>query len=179
MDSVLKPLIPFNGRPIIGRIFDAATGCDGINNVFVAITPKTLRIKDAVEAKFIETCGKGFVEDLVAAIKQLGLSKTMVLSADLALLTAEDLNWVITKYQRFGTPALAVFVPTGVYREMGLQPGIEMNGLVPAGVNIVDGEELNGEESQLVTENPRFAFNINTPSDLKRALEFAKETRVQ
>ena len=175
MGRGLKPLLTFKGRPLIEWILEAAAGCDSIENVFVAITPETAQIKDALKAEFIETKGKGFVEDLVAAIKQLGRDKTMVLSADLPLLTADDLSWVATEYKLANTPALAVYVPTELYRELGLQPSIEIDGLVPTGVNIVDGSDLNGAESQLVTENPRFAFNINTPSDLEKAIEFAKE----
>ena len=175
MGRGLKPLLTFKGRPLIEWILEAASGCDSIENVFVAITPETTQIKDALKAEFIETKGKGFVEDLVAAIKQLGLKKTMVLSADLPLLTPVDLCWVIAEYKFASTPALAVYVPTRVYRDLGLQPSIEIDGLVPAGVNIVDGTDLNGAETRLVTENPRFAFNINTPSDLEKAIEFTEK----
>jgi len=52
---------------------------------------------------------------------------------------------------------------------------MELNGLVPTGVNIVDGEDLEGEESLYITSNPRFAFNINTLADLERAAQFVRE----
>jgi GTP:adenosylcobinamide-phosphate guanylyltransferase len=173
MGGVLKPLITFNSKPLIERIVEATKGSNSIYRVFVAITPESDQIKDAVQAEFIETAGYGYVEDMVAAVNALALKKTLVLSADLPLLTSVDLDWVVEEYRRLGTPALAVFVPSEFYRELGLEPGLEMNGLVPAGVNIIDGENLDGEESNIVTENPHFAFNINTQNDLERALEFA------
>lgn len=175
MGDVLKQLLDFKGAPMIKHVFDAATDCKGIENIFVAITPKTSKVKDEFEAEYIETDGKGYVEDMVSAIAALKLKKTLILSADLPLLTSEDLSWVITEYNRLKTPALAVYVPTELYRDLGLKPSIEIDGLVPTGVNIVDGTDLNGVESKLVTENPRFAFNINTPNDLEKAVEFAGE----
>ncbi len=177
MGPGIKPLLNFNGRHMIEWVLEAATGCKAVERANVTVTPQTLQIKSAIEAEFIETEARGFVDDMVFAIKHLGLKKTMVLSADLPLLTAEDLGWVASEYNRLGTPALAVFVPSELYRKLGLQPSIELNDLVPAGVNIVDGENLDGKESQLITSNPRFAFNINTPNDLEKALEFAGEGR--
>jgi adenosylcobinamide-phosphate guanylyltransferase len=173
MGGVLKPLISFKGKPLIERIVDAAKESNFIDRVFVAITPESTQIKEAVQAVFIKTSGIGYVEDMVSAVNALGLKKTLVLSADLPLLTPGDLDWAVSEYFRFGTPALAVFVPSEFYRELGLEPSIEVNGLVPSGVNIVEGENLDGAESQLITSNPRFAFNINTPNDLKKALEFS------
>jgi adenosylcobinamide-phosphate guanylyltransferase len=175
MDQVLKPLIPFKGRPMIERIVDAAKRSNFIDRVIVAITPETTQIKDAVQAEFIKTSGIGYVEDMVTAVNALGLKKTLVLSADLPLLTPGDMDWVASEYHRLGKPALAVFMPSEFYKDLGLEPSIEENGLVPAGVNIVDGENLDGAESKLITSNPRFAFNINTPNDLKRAIDFTGE----
>ncbi len=175
MGGVLKPLISFNGKSLIERIVEAAQGSNSIYRVFVTITPESTQIKEAVQAEFIETAGDGYVEDMISAVNALGLKKTLVLSTDLPLLTPADLDWVVEEYRRLGTPALAVFVPSEVYREWGLESSMEMNGLVPAGVNIVDGENLEGAESELITSNPHFAFNINTPNDLERALDFVNE----
>ncbi|RMF91578.1 MAG: hypothetical protein D6733_00785 [Methanobacteriota archaeon] len=173
--KVPKPLIQFKGRPLIKWVFEAAAGCSHMDSIAVAITRATYSVKGAVDADFVVTDGRGYVEDMVSAITQLGLEKTLVLSADLPLLTAPDLDWVVEEYRRLGAPALAVFVPVELCRKLGITRTMEIDGLVPAGINIVDGRDLDGEESRLVTSNPRFAFNINTPGDLERAAQFARE----
>ena len=171
-NGVLKPLVPFRGRPMIEWVIDAASSCVYVESVFVALTPKTAWIKESLAIETIETSGAGYVEDVVFAMQSIGLEKTLVLSADLPFVTSSDLAWVVEEYERLGTPALAVYVPASLYKELGLEPSTETDGLVPTGVNIVDGRDINGEESRLVTVNPSFAFNINTPLDLKIALDY-------
>jgi adenosylcobinamide-phosphate guanylyltransferase len=170
--GVLKPLIPFMGKPLIQWVIDAAINCTSIKNVFVAITPETREIGEAVDGKKILTKGRGYVEDMAEAITRLNLKKTFVLSADLPLLTSSDLDWVIDEYEKIGTPALAVFAPPKAFREFGLESTLEVGDLTPTGVNIVDGEDINGEEFPLLTSRSSFFFNINTPGDLKKAQAF-------
>jgi uncharacterized protein (TIGR00454 family) len=173
--GVSKTLIPFKGKPLIQWVIDAAVNCSSIKDVFVAITHETREVGDILIEKKIVTKGKGYVEDMVEAIKELNLKKTLVLSADLPLLTPSDFEWVIEEYKKLGTPALAVFAPSRIFREFGLKSTLEIGGLTPTGVNIVDGENINGGETQLLTSRPSFVFNINTQGDLKKALEFKKD----
>jgi len=174
-----KPLIPFNGRPMIEWVLEAAKRCAHINKVYITISRCGEGIEEMVDAEVLVTSGAGYVEDMVSAIRAKALRKTLVLSADLPLLTSSDLACVVERYHRLGTPALAVLVPAALCRRLGLEHTMELNGLVPTGVNIVDGEDLEGEESLYITSNPRFAFNINTPGDLEKALKFVREAQRQ
>jgi adenosylcobinamide-phosphate guanylyltransferase len=172
--SVPKPLIDFNGTTLIQRALEAVSGCAYTDRMFVSITKNTLEIVDMVDADLITTNAEGYVKDMVSAITHLGLKKTLVVSVDLPLLTSSDLDWVAEEYDKLGTPALAVFVPTSVCEKLGVAPTMEIDGLVPAGVNIVDGNDIDGAESRLVTAKPQFALNVNTPHDLEQALSFGK-----
>jgi adenosylcobinamide-phosphate guanylyltransferase len=170
--DTLKPLISFRGKPLIEWVYDALFECPQIDEIFIAITKKTVEVKKVLKTKTLLTGGEGFVEDLVEAITILNLGKTLVISADLPLISSQDLSWVIEEYIKGGKPAMAVYVPSSLPKKLGLGSEIEIVGLVPTGVNVVDGHELNGEESQLITMKPSFAYNVNTPQDLERANSF-------
>ncbi len=169
-EGVIKPLISFKGRPLIAWVIDAVKGCREIKRIYIALTPGTVEVGRAVSREVVITEGKGFVEDLVQSFEKLSLDKTMVLPADLPLITPEDLEWVLAEYKRVETPSLAVYAPVSLFNELEIDPSLNQDGLVPTGVNILDGSNLDGEEAIIVSSNPRFAFNINTPKDLKKAL---------
>jgi GTP:adenosylcobinamide-phosphate guanylyltransferase len=171
-----KPLLFFHGQPLIKWVFSAVIGCPYIANIFVAITKDMDKIKEVTDVKFIFTPGGGYVNDLVFAIQEQRLKKTLIISADLPLITSPDLDWVVEEYNKLTTPALAVFVPKKIYQNLDLKPTIEMDGFVPAGVNVVDGENLDGKETRLISTNPSFAFNINTPEDLEKALIYSNKS---
>jgi GTP:adenosylcobinamide-phosphate guanylyltransferase len=52
----------------------------------------------------------------------------------------------------------------------GLEATLVMDGMVPAGVNVVDGERLSEEDEGIfVTEHVPFALNVNTPKEVELA----------
>ncbi len=163
-----KPFIDFMGKPMIKWVIDAASSCRSVNRVFISYT-EDLKFKGEIyDLPSVVTRGRGYVEDLVEALEKLDLQKTLILSADLPIITSQELEWVVSEYQKFGLPALSVFVTEELCRELGLRPGLTVDGLVPSGVNIVDGKNLEGEEYQLICDKPSFAFNINTQEDLRK-----------
>lgn len=175
--DVEKPLLELDGRFLIDYIIDALDGCEDIDRFWAVTSPHTKQTEEYLKEMSIQvlwTPGNGYVEDMVFAIKKLGLGKTLVISSDLPLLTSKDLKWVIRKYMGQDLPALAVMIPRKIVREIDIRPGTAINGCIPSGVNFVDGKNLNGREFKLVTMKSKFAVNVNTQSDFEQALRMVK-----
>ncbi len=172
-----KPLLELDDRPMIDHVLKAVRGCGYIDR-FWAVTSQSTRMTEEYlrgrSVQILRTPGNGYVKDLVFAIKGLGLKKTLVVSADLPLLTSGDLDWVIEEYLKQGLPALAVMIPVNIVEKSGISKDTIIDGYVPSGVNIIDGKNLNGGEFKLVTEELRFSMNVNTISDFKLALRRIK-----
>jgi adenosylcobinamide-phosphate guanylyltransferase len=170
-----KPLVSFRGKPIIEYVLDALRGSRYIERVIVATSGHTKNTKKFLDSKSIETIeteGKDYVEDLVYAVERLRLGRTLVVSSDLPLITSREIDFVVREYLDQTCPAMAVMAPLRVFERYGIEPSLAMGDLVPVGLNIVDGRDLNGEERVLVVEKPEFAFNVNTLEDLKRIERF-------
>jgi GTP:adenosylcobinamide-phosphate guanylyltransferase len=174
--KTIKPLLVFRGKPLIAWIYGSAFNCPRIESTYVAITQYTAELKELLDAEYVITGGEGYVNDMVEAIKRLGLKRTLTLSADLPFITPSDLTWVVEEYLKLGTPALAVYVHVKVYEDYELDYDLESNGLVPSGVNVVNGSDIDGRESRIITENPAFAFNINTQNNLEKAIAYARKS---
>ena len=170
--DVEKPLLELDGRFLIDYILDAVSGCEHVDNFWAVTSPHTGVTEEYLKEKPVQVLqapGNGYVEDLVFAIERLGLEKTLVVSADLPLLTSEDLNWIIEEYLKQGQPALTVMLPLDIVEKSGIRADTIIDGYVPAGVNIVDGKNLNGSEFKLITKESKFAVNVNMISDYKAA----------
>jgi adenosylcobinamide-phosphate guanylyltransferase len=168
---VEKPLLEISGEPIIGRVIEALKG-SRIRRIFAATSQNTSKTAEYLRArgiKTIQTSGRGYVEDMIFALKALGLEKTLVISSDLPLITSEHIDWVIREYERQANPSLAVFIPLDVFRENNLTPSIVLEGYVPAGINIVDAKNLNGPETKLISDKVELAFNVNTYKEVELA----------
>lgn len=173
-----KPLLIFNGKPLIEHVLEALKNSRHVDKIFVATSKNTQETEQEMRRKsiaLIRTSGRGYVEDMRFALKELNLGKTLVVSADLPLLRSKDIDWVAEEYFKQNKASLAVFVPEETFRKYKLVPSIVINGCAPAGVNIVDTKNLSGSEAKLVSEKLQFALNINTQRDLKIAKSISKE----
>ncbi len=167
-----KPLLELDGRFLIDYVLEAVNGCEHVDRFWAVTSPHAKSTEEYLKEKHIQVLkapGSGYVEDMVFAIKRLGLEKTLIVSADLPLLAPADLDWVIEEYLRRGMPALAVMVPADIVEKIGIHADTVMDGRVPSGVNIVDGKNLNGSEFRLITEESKFAINVNTIIDSEMA----------
>ncbi|MBU2559347.1 NTP transferase domain-containing protein [archaeon] len=154
-----KLLLVLEGKFLIDYTLEAVAGCKYIDKFWAVTSPHTPKIEEHLREKSIQILhapGDGYVEDLVFAIKELGIGKTLTITADLPLVRSGDLEWVIDEYQRQYNPALAVNTAIG-------------KDLIPTGVNIVDGKNLNGSEFNLITAKPQFGLNVNTKEELVEA----------
>lgn len=170
--SVPKPLIKFKNKALIEWVFHAVSDCRRVDRIITAISKDTSSVCDVIGTEFFMTPGRGYVEDLIHSVKKLRLDKTLIVSADIPLICTSDLEWVIEEYEKVDTPALSVYVRAELCRELKLSSGGEADALVPVGVNIIDGMNLDGDDTVLVTDKHSFAFNINTPDDLMKANNF-------
>lgn len=180
--DVEKPLLELGGRFLIDYVLEAVSGCEYVDRFWSVTSPHTGRTEEYLKDRpvhVLQAPGKGYVEDLVFAVRKLGLEKTLVVSADLPLLTSGDLNRVIEEYLGQELPAMAVMVPLDIVEKSGIRPDTVMDGHVPSGVNIVDGKNLNGGEFKLITEESKFAINVNTAGDSELALRRIRYARKQ
>lgn len=163
-----KPLAKFMGCPLVEHVLHALEQSKSIGSIIVVTSPWTRKTDALMKKKWktITAPGTGYVEDMIHALRTLGLGKTLVVVADLPLLKPEDIDYIVKKYSEQKEPALAVMVPVKLYRKLELTPTMVLDDLVPAGVNVVNGRDLDGPERVLVSENSRFAFNVNTHEDL-------------
>lgn len=165
-----KPLLELEGRFLIDYVLETVSGCRYVDRFWAVTSPHTPMTEEYLKEKSIQILhapGDGYVEDLVYTVKKLELGKTLTITADLPLLGSGDLDWVIDEYQRQYNPALAVMVLPDIAKKSGVSADTIIEGVVPTGVNIVDGKNLNGSEFNLITTKPQFSLNVNTKEDLE------------
>jgi adenosylcobinamide-phosphate guanylyltransferase len=165
-----KPLAMCMGRPLVEHVLMSLEKAKRISTIHVVTSPWTRRTEEHLTGKWgvLRAPGKSYVEDMVHALKTLGLGPTLVTAADLPLINPGDVDNVVSVYLNQREPALAVMVPISLFRSLGLTPTIVYEDLVPAGINVVDGKNLEGPQKILVVDNHRFAVNVNTKEDLLR-----------
>jgi adenosylcobinamide-phosphate guanylyltransferase len=181
-----KPLLEINGKPMIHYVIDAVRGSRKIEDVVIAIskhTPKTAENLRSLGFHVIETPGNGYIEDTKTAVKLLGLAKTLVISADIPLVTSDFIDEVIHRYEASGKPALVVTCRESLKRlvHSSSQPfEHEKTRLIPLGVNVLDGKRIDEKELDeeiMVTERLEAALNVNTPEDLELARSFIAQVK--
>lgn len=164
-----KPLYPIAGRPLVDWVLDALTASqiDAVHGVTSPHAPETAAHLAARDVARIETPGEGYVADLQAALDRVGTPVVSV-AADLPLLTGDAIDRVLDQYD--GTDSIQVCVPAALKRQLGLHvdTGDDSGGraFVPAGINVVAGAAT---ERVFLTDDPRFAVNVNRRSDARVA----------
>jgi adenosylcobinamide-phosphate guanylyltransferase len=182
-----KPLLKIAGKPMILYVVDALRRSKEIDNIIVTTSqhaPRTAQALRLLGIKVFESPGKDYVEDTQLAVKSLGLGKTLVVSADLPLITSDFINEVIHRYEVAGKPALTVAYP----RSLGKKSISEDNErldyrqteLISAGINVLDGkwiDEKQLDEEVMVTDNMEVVLNVNTSEDLELAKHMLHKTQ--
>lgn len=171
-----KPLVMLFGRPLIEYVTNAL--CESsVNRIIVATTdydPKTRDWAKERELDVVETAGRGFVADMVSAVKSARvIEPILVIMADLPLIRADIIDDIIEVYEQRPEPALSVHTPLRLHSSLGRRPDSLFNYkgqlIVPAGVNILDGAEIEKEQEDyhLILERIELAVNVNVPEDLR------------
>ena len=174
-----KPLVRLFGRPLIEYVVSCLTDSLAVSEgrILVATTnnvPLTSRWAREKELEVVETAGKGFVPDMVEAVKQAGVKEPiLVIMADLPLVTPDLIDQIIEIYDQRPEPALSTHTPLHLHTKMGRRPDTLFNYqgqlIVPSGINILEGANIRDEQEDyhLIMERIELALNVNVAEDLK------------
>ena len=179
-----KPCVELLNKPLICYVIDALEKTDHIDKIYVTVSPSTPNTEDVIDQCYdgrvptINTAGDNYVGDMVYAVESAGIKgPVMVIMSDLPLITHELIDSIIMAYDNCGKPSMSVFVPISLCKEIGMRPDTVFNWegelIVPAGINILDAEDINEEQdyhNYLLTV-PEVALNVNTAKDLKHCKE--------
>jgi adenosylcobinamide-phosphate guanylyltransferase len=177
--TIEKPLLEVGGRSMIEHVAAALKQSRMVDRIVVAVsrnTPWTALKATELGMEVLQTPGEGYVSDMRYAIRKLGLSVVLTVVADIPFISSEIVDRAVEKYRSCGKPSLAVMAPVDLYRRLGSEPEyvfqIDGQGLVPIGLNIIDGsmiEKPELDQAVLVTNSEECALNVNTPEELEAA----------
>jgi len=170
-----KPLVTLFGRPLIDYVALAIEdSC--VDRIFVATTKNVPRTKKWATERglfVIETGGYGYVADMIEAVKTAEVTDPiMIIMADLPLVTSDLIDEIIEVYEGRPEPALSTHTPLDLHSRLGRRPDSLFNYqgrlIVPAGINVLDGCEIEKEQEDfhLILERIELAVNVNVAGDL-------------
>jgi len=170
-----KPLVTLFGRPLIDYV-TLALEESTVGRIYVATTenvPQTKAWAESRDLSVVETPGMGFVADMVYAIKAAKVTDPiMIIMADLPLVSADLIDTIIEIYEEHPEPALSTHTPLHLHSRLGRRPDSLFNYrgqlIVPAGINVLDGAEIEKEQDDyhLILERIELAVNVNVAEDL-------------
>jgi adenosylcobinamide-phosphate guanylyltransferase len=199
--DVEKPLFAVDDRAMVDRVCEACldTGLAVHAAVSQQAPATAAHLRARGDVAVVETPGDGYVTDLIDALRSVG-RPAMTVAADLPLLGDDALTRVVEAARddengRYRD--LTVLVPVALKRALGASvddrtlvdaggrplddTAGESRGFLPAGVNVV-GEvsaadtdthaETHTGNTTMITYDPRFAVNVNRPTDADLAEAF-------
>ena len=158
-----KPVLKTAGIPMLLRVYGRASA---VGEAMVALsrnTPKTKKLCLLEGVPFVETPGKGYVEDVQWLLREFG--PFVSVSADLPFVKAADIASILGAFD--GRKSLTGVLPLELVPK-DLKP-VAYRGYAVVGLNAVAG----GGERFFELRNPLLALNVNTPEDLKLAERIA------
>jgi len=171
-----KPLVKLFGRPLIDYVALALED-SSVDRIFVSATenvPQTREwaIKRGLDV--VETGSYGYVADMIEAVQKARVTDPiMIIMADLPLVTSDLIDEIIDVYESRPEPALSTHTPLELHSRLDRRPDSLFNYrgrlIVPAGINVLNGAEIEKEQEDfhLIMERIELAVNVNVPSDLK------------
>ena len=159
-----KPILEVGGVPMLLRVYREA---EKVGETIVALsknTPKTRELCLREGIPFVETPGRGYVEDVKWLLREFG--PFVSVSADLPFVTAGDI--VAIKKAFDGETSLTGVLPLRLVPK-DLKP-VVYRGYAIVGLNAVGTEG----ERFFELRNPLLALNVNTPGELKLADRVAR-----
>lgn len=171
-----KPLVKLFGRPLIDYVALALED-SSVDRIFVSATENVPQTREwAVERGLavVETGSYGYVADMIEAVQKARvMDPIMIIMADLPLVTSDLIDEIIDVYESRPEPALSTHTPLELHSRLDRRPDSLFNYrgrlIVPAGINVLNGAEIEKEQEDfhLIMERIELAVNVNVPSDLK------------
>ncbi|NPE30653.1 NTP transferase domain-containing protein [Methanococcoides sp. SA1] len=179
-----KACVMLIDRPLISYLLDSLLGAEHIERVFVQTSPYSPETESCVRERYgndvliLRTLGDNYVGDMVNAVKDAGsIGPVMILMPDLPLVESEHIDTIVESYERCSIPAMSVYAPIGLFRELGLRPGTVFNKngemLVPVGINVLDSGMIEEEQVDFdhLTNIPEVAINVDSVVELAKCKE--------
>jgi len=162
-----KPVLEVGGKPMLLRVYEEASAVGETAVALSRNTPKTRELCLREGVPFVETPGKGYVEDVRWLLREFG--PFVSVSADLPFVKASDITSIAGAFD--GRVSLTGVLPLEkVPRD--LKP-VVYRGYAIVGLNAVGTE---GEEF-FELSNHLLALNVNTPEELELAERIARLLR--
>ena len=124
----------------------------------------------AAESSLLDASAADMIE---AVLKARVMDPIMIIMADLPLVTSDLIDEIIDVYESRPEPALSTHTPLELHSRLDRRPDSLFNYrgrlIVPAGINVLNGAEIEKEQEDfhLIMERIELAVNVNVPSDLK------------
>ena len=163
-----KPVLKIAGREMLLWVYEQASK---VGETLIALsknTPKTKELCLREGIPFVETSGKGYVQDTQILLREFG--PFISVSADIPFIKASDFALMKKEFKRRKVSLTGVLPLSAVPKD--LKP-VVYKGYAIVGLNAVAEE---GEEFFELT-NPLLALNVNTPEELELANRTAKLLR--
>jgi GTP:adenosylcobinamide-phosphate guanylyltransferase len=182
-----KSCIELNGKALISYVIGALENAAGVERIFVSVTSATPQTKSFIETEYkdlqiIEAAEGNYVGDMIYSIKKTEtIGPILVVMCDLPLISAEIIEDVLAKYETCEEPALSVYVPIALCKQIGVRPDTVFHKntklIVPTGINILDASDICNEQPDYnyILNDPRLAMNVNTPEDLEKCRQLMSE----
>lgn len=182
--GIEKPMTELAGRRFVERVAIALIESGRFEKVIAAVSPSTPATKrfllsEATAAgiaatEIIDTQGAGYSQDLAALLEKLVPAKTLVVPADVPLLTAELVNEIMDRLEKVGAPAASIAIEKSFVQGLGITPSVALgDNLCHSGITLFDtacvkkGEEI--EERYVVMNRAEVALNVNTKREKEAA----------
>jgi len=180
--AVEKPLYEIAGTPMVEWVISALIE-SRVETTHTVVSPHAPETNSWVanspyDVSRIETAGKGYVSDLQSALNEVS-KPVLTVAADLPLLDGSAIDTIVDTYEG---NSLTVCVPVERKHELGVSIGTtipesgkesqQCQERAPAGVNIVDSGR---DETVYVTDDVRFAVNVNHRRDARVAQELRRQ----
>ncbi|MDD4650604.1 MAG: NTP transferase domain-containing protein [Methanothrix sp.] len=171
-----KPLVKLFGRPLIDYVALALED-SSVERIFAATTDNVPGTREWCRERgleVVETGGYGYVADMIEAVKNARVKDpVMIIMADLPLITSDLIDDIIDAYDERPEPALSTHTPLDLHSRLDRRPDSLFNYrgrlIVPAGINVLDGSDIEREQEDfhLILERIELAVNVNVADDLR------------
>jgi len=176
MNSSEEKLLLEYKKPIIFHVLDALKNSHCFTKIITATSsnsPKTKEILEQAKIETIETEGKGYSNDLNSVLQNLN-DYVFVTSGDLPFLDGNIIQSMIEKFDSKNT-WISFLISTKFLNSLNLKSDlvvkIENLDCVYTGISIINANKITDlneiEQSYIILDDKRIAFNLNTNEDYK------------